>query len=49
MTTIVDIETAAATLDELIGRVLAGEDVLIARDGHPVARLMPFSDALPSD
>lgn len=47
--TIVDLETAAATLEELIDRVLAGEDILIARDGKPAARLIPCPDPLPSD
>ena len=35
----VDVHEAMARLSELLALVEQGEDVLIARDGHPVARL----------
>lgn len=37
----VDIDDAAACLDELIDRVEAGFSIEITRDGKPVARLIP--------
>jgi len=36
---IVDLAKADAELEDLLGDVERGEDVLIARDGKPVARL----------
>jgi prevent-host-death family protein len=39
----VNIHKAKSTLSELIQRVLSGEDVIIAKDGHPVVRLIPFT------
>ena len=38
------VEEAGPRLDELIGRMLAGEEVIITRDGRPVARLVPVLD-----
>jgi antitoxin (DNA-binding transcriptional repressor) of toxin-antitoxin stability system len=35
----VPLEEAGGSLSELIDLVLDGEEVVIARDGHPVARL----------
>lgn len=51
---IIDIEVAGEQLDDLIDRALAGEDVVIARDGTPLVRLVPFvtpsvDELLPSD
>lgn len=37
-----DVAEAEAQLDELIDTVGRGEDVMIMRDGIPVARLVPF-------
>ena len=38
----VNIHEAKTHLSRLIGRVERGEEVIIARAGHPVARLVPF-------
>ena len=45
--TTVNIHEAKTRLSELLRRVLAGEDVVIARAGKPIARLLPF-DAPPA-
>ncbi|HEV7587013.1 MAG TPA: hypothetical protein VGO40_02690, partial [Longimicrobium sp.] len=39
---IIDIEAAQAELDGLIDLACSGEDVVIARGGTPVARLVPI-------
>jgi prevent-host-death family protein len=39
---IVNIHAAKTNLSELIVQALAGEEVVIARNGTPVARLTPF-------
>jgi prevent-host-death family protein len=39
---IVNIHEAKTHLSELLGRVCAGEEVVIARAGHPIARLVPY-------
>ena len=39
---IANIHQAKAKLSELITRALAGEDVQIARAGHPLVRLVPI-------
>ena len=41
MTEIVDVAEAADKLDQLVDRALAGEDVVIARNGTLVIRLVP--------
>jgi prevent-host-death family protein len=41
-----NIHQAKAHLSELITRALAGEDVLIARAGHPLVRLVPIEQDL---
>jgi prevent-host-death family protein len=38
----VDVHEAKTTLSQLIEAVAAGEEVVIARAGKPVARLVPF-------
>ncbi len=40
---IVNMHEAKSTLSSLVERVLAGEEVVIARAGRPVARLVPFA------
>ena len=40
----VDIHEAEIHLARLLARVEGGEDVVIARDGKPVARLAPLAD-----
>ena len=44
MTIIVNIGEAKTRLSELVAKVEAGEDVVIARDNHPVARLAPLAE-----
>lgn len=38
----VDIHDAKTQLSQLVGRAEAGEEIIIARGGRPVARLVPF-------
>ena len=45
--TTVNIAEAKARLPELVRRAGAGEEILIARDHRPVARLAPLEDAAP--
>lgn len=42
------IADARNNLPELIDRALAGEGVVILRDGHPVVELKPLPAAVPS-
>ena len=42
---LVNVGEAKTTLSKLLARVEAGEDVEIARDGVPVARLVPVQRA----
>jgi len=44
MTLVVNIHNAKTQFSELIERVVAGEEVIIAKDGKPVARLVPYSE-----
>jgi prevent-host-death family protein len=39
----VNIHEAKTHLSRLLARVEAGEELIIARAGHPVARLIPFA------
>lgn len=39
----VSVQAAESNLSELIDAAHSGEDVVIARDGQPVARLVPVS------
>lgn len=41
MTIVVSVAEAKATLSDLLRRAEDGEDILVARNGHPVARLSP--------
>jgi prevent-host-death family protein len=43
----VDIHEAKTHLSRLIERVAAGEELVIARAGKPVARLVPFQPRTP--
>lgn len=43
----VNIQKAKTQLSELIARAEAGEEIVIARAGKPVAKLVPFRRALP--
>jgi prevent-host-death family protein len=42
----VNIHQAKSTLSRLIARVESGEEVVIARSGRPVARLVPFTGSM---
>lgn len=43
MTVIVNVHEAKTQLSRLLLRVSQGEEVIIARDGKPVARLIPYA------
>jgi prevent-host-death family protein len=43
----VSVHEAKTHLSRLLQRVEAGEEVTIARGGHPVARLVPIKPTLP--
>lgn len=41
----VTIHTAKTTLSQLLARVEAGEEIVLARGKEPIARLVPFRSA----
>lgn len=43
----VTIHTAKTTLSQLLGRVEAGEEIILARGKEPIAKLVPFQPAPP--
>jgi prevent-host-death family protein len=43
MATIVNVHEAKTHLSRLLARVEAGEEIVIARAGHPIARLEPLA------
>ena len=45
--TIVNIQETKAQLSQLLDRVLSGEEILIAKAGKPVVRLLPVNERLP--
>jgi prevent-host-death family protein len=42
MTEVVNMHQAKSSLSRLVERALAGEDVVIARNGEPLVRLVPL-------
>jgi prevent-host-death family protein len=44
---IVTIHTAKTTLSQLLARVEAGEEIVLARGKVPIARLVPYQPATP--
>lgn len=44
---IVGVHEAKTTLSRLLARVEAGEEIVIARSGRPVARLVPVTPEVP--
>jgi prevent-host-death family protein len=44
MVTQVNVQDAKTRLSELLARVEKGEDIVIARGGHPIARLSPLGE-----
>jgi prevent-host-death family protein len=47
MTTNINVAEAKAKLSELLNRAIAGEDIVIARAGKPLARLVPVAELTP--
>ncbi|MEA2744731.1 MAG: hypothetical protein QOF90_3689 [Acetobacteraceae bacterium] len=47
MSELVNLYDAKSQLSRLIDRAAAGEDIVIARAGKPIVRLVPVEDALP--
>jgi prevent-host-death family protein len=47
MTSQVNVAEAKAKLSELLDRALAGEEIVIARAGKPLARLVPVNNLAP--
>jgi prevent-host-death family protein len=45
---IVNVHEAKTQLSRLLLKVASGEDVIIARDGKPVARLVPYAGDTPT-
>ncbi len=43
----INIHEAKAHLSEILDRALAGEEIVIARAGKPLARLVPVDDRMP--
>jgi prevent-host-death family protein len=43
----INVAEAKAKLSELLDRALAGEDVVIARSGRPIVRLVPVTERAP--
>ncbi len=44
MATIVNIHQAKTQLSRLLERVRQGEEIIVAKAGRPVAKLVPFGD-----
>jgi prevent-host-death family protein len=47
MPTNINVAEAKAKLSELLDRAVAGEDIVIARAGKPLARLVPVEELAP--
>ncbi|MGA3201810.1 MAG: type II toxin-antitoxin system prevent-host-death family antitoxin [Bryobacteraceae bacterium] len=45
MAAVIDIQEAKTHLSKLLARVIAGEEIVIARAGKPIARLAPIAPA----
>jgi prevent-host-death family protein len=41
---VVNVHEAKTHLSRLLNRISAGEEIVIAKSGKPVARLVPYSD-----
>ena len=48
MATIVNMHQAKSSLSRLVERALAGEEVVIARNGEPLVRLVPAAKPRPA-
>lgn len=49
MTSQINVAEAKAKLSELLDRALAGEEIVIARAGRPLARLVPVEELKPRE
>jgi prevent-host-death family protein len=47
MSTVVNVYDAKTQFSQLLNRVEGGEEIVIARNGRPVARLIPLSSRPP--
>ena len=43
---LVNIHDAKTHFSKLINQALKGDDIVIARDGHPLIRLVPYTEAV---
>lgn len=48
MSTVVNVHEAKTHLSRLLEQVLAGEEVIVAKAGKPLVRLVPVADQAPS-
>lgn len=46
MSTVIDLYEAKTQLSSLVERAAAGEEIIIAKAGRPLARLAPLKNAL---
>jgi prevent-host-death family protein len=46
---IINVHQAKTNFSKLVKRVAAGEEIIIAKAGKPVARLIPYQDPPPSE
>lgn len=44
MSTLVNMHQAKSTLSQLVQRAEGGEEIILARSGRPVAKIVPFSE-----
>ncbi|MDO5682696.1 MAG: type II toxin-antitoxin system prevent-host-death family antitoxin [Propionibacteriaceae bacterium] len=49
MSTVINVQEAKTHLSALIARAEAGEDIVIARSGRPILRLVPIQDPPPRE
>ncbi|MCS6245652.1 MAG: type II toxin-antitoxin system Phd/YefM family antitoxin [Opitutus sp.] len=49
MANVVNVHEAKTQLSRLLSRVEAGEEIIIARAGHPFARLVPLAAHAPDE
>lgn len=47
MAVVVNVHEAKTHLSRLLDRAQAGEEIIVAKAGHPVARLMPLERGAP--
>jgi prevent-host-death family protein len=41
---LINIHDAKTNFSKLINKVLKGDDIIIAKDGHPLVRLVPYTE-----